>query len=138
MCSWRLSESTLTNLMGTNMWKRIEFSLRRGYLKKKLQEIVEKFLESSWVSHVKISHRLFSQCFKWVLLSNQILKSKNWKIKIDIKIGKERWLVTYRLMDFYQKSTLLCCTFLEDEFWLNSKVDKTTQGKIKMDNQNLE
>ena len=60
MCSWRLSESALTNLMEINLWKRINFNLRMDYLKKTLQEILEKNLENSWVSRVKISHLLFS------------------------------------------------------------------------------
>ena len=42
MCLLGLSESTLTNLKKTNVWKRIKFNLRRDYLKKVLQEIAEK------------------------------------------------------------------------------------------------
>ena len=50
MCLWGVSESILTNLQGINVQKRINFNFRRDYLKKILQEIAEKNLESSWVS----------------------------------------------------------------------------------------
>ena len=55
-----MSKSTLKNLMGTKVRKRINFNLRRDYLEKTLQEIAEKNLETSCVSHVKISFFLFS------------------------------------------------------------------------------
>ena len=55
-----MSKSTLTNLMGTKVRKRINFNLRRDYLEKTLQEIAEKNLETSCVSNVKISFFLFS------------------------------------------------------------------------------
>ena len=40
-------------LMGTNVWKRINFNVRRDYMKKTLQEIADKNLESSRVSRAK-------------------------------------------------------------------------------------
>ena len=121
---WSLSESTLTNLKGTNVWKRINFNWRRDYLKKALKEIAEKNLESSWVSHVKI---YFIFCNDL----NRFYRGISWKIKIDIKMVKGRRLVKYRLIDLYQNSTLSCSKFLENEFWWIWKAVKTIKGKTR-------
>ena len=59
-CVHDVSERALTNLMGINLWKRINLNLRRNYLKKTLQEILGKNLENSRVNRVKTSHLLFS------------------------------------------------------------------------------
>ena len=124
MCLLGLSESTLTNLKKTNVWKRIKFNLRRDYLKKVLQEIADKILKISWVGHVKISFILPSD------LKGSYCRI-HWKIRIDSKIGKERRLVKYRVINLCYSNTLPCCKFQEDEFWWIWKAVKTTQGKVK-------
>ena len=92
-CLWGLSGSTLTNLKETNVWKRI--LIWEGTIwKRRCKKLRKKNLESSWVSHVKI-HFIFCSDL------NGSYCRINWKIKIDIKIGKKRRLVKYRLIDLY-------------------------------------
>ena len=94
MCLWGLPESTLRNLKGTNVWERINFNLRRYYLKKTLQEVAEKNLEIYFIFRTDLSRSY------WRI---------NWKIKIDIKIRKEEKV--------YQNAGLLIYTYHDANFY---------------------